>query len=155
MHASIQLPFMILSFVISVCSGFLISKIGNIKPTILGCLITTIGFLLILIYHSNEFIIAIDLSIVAIGLSFAEIGAFNIVLVSSPLRLSGTSVGITMLLFLIGMAIGPAISGIFLQLFQSSVQGIEGSFPSAFSYIMIFLCRYDVNFFFNSYIVCI
>jgi MFS family permease len=145
--ASIQLPFMVLSFVISVCSGFLITKIGNLKPTILGCLITTIGFLLILIYHSNEFIIAIDLSIVAIGLSFAEVGAFNIILVYSPLRLSGTSVGITMLLFLIGMAIGPAISGIFLQLFQSSVQGVEGSFPSAFSYIMIFLTAMMVSIF--------
>ena len=145
--ATVQLPFMILSFAISVCSGFLISKIGNLKPTILGCLITIIGFLLILIYHSNEFIISIDLSVLAIGLSFAEIGAFNIILVCSPLHLSGTSVGITMLLFLIGMAIGPAISGIFLQIFQSSAQGIEGSFPSSLSYIMIFLIALIVSIF--------
>ena len=143
--ASVQLPFMILSFVISVCSGFLISKIGNLKPTIMGCLITTIGFLLILIYHSNEFIIAIDLSVIAVGLSLAEIGAFNIILVCSPFHLSGTSVGITMLLFLIGMAIGPAISGIYLQVFQSSTQGIEGSFPSSFSYVMIFLTAMIVS----------
>ena len=34
--ANVQLPFMILSFVISVLSGFLISKIGNIKPTLIG-----------------------------------------------------------------------------------------------------------------------
>jgi hypothetical protein len=45
------------------------------------------------------------------------------------------------------MAIGPAISGIFLQLFQSSVQGVEGSFPSGFSYIMIFLTAMMVSIF--------
>ena len=37
--ASVQLPFMILSFVISVISGFLIAKIGNIKPTLAGGII--------------------------------------------------------------------------------------------------------------------
>ncbi len=37
--ASVQLPFMILTLIVSVSSGFLISKIGNIKPTIMGCII--------------------------------------------------------------------------------------------------------------------
>ena len=137
--ASIQLPFMILSLIISISSGFLISKIGNIKPTIVGCIISTGGFFLIFIYHSTEFLITVELSIIAIGLSLAEIGAFNIVLVFTPLHLSGTSLGITMLLFLIGMSVGPAISGIYLQSFQSSIKGVSGSYPSTFSYNMIFL----------------
>ena len=137
--ASVQLPFMVLSLIISISSGFLVSRIGNIKPTIFGSIISAIGFFLIYIYHSTEFIISIDLSIIAIGLSLIEIGAFNIVLVYSPLHLSGTSLGITMLLFLIGMSVGPTISGIYLQSFQSSIKGINGSFPSAFSYNLIFL----------------
>ena len=109
------------------------------KPTIFGSIISATGFFLIYIYHSTEFIISIDLSIIAIGLSLIEIGAFNIVLVYSPLHLSGSSLGITMLLFLIGMSVGPTISGIYLQSFQSSIKGINGSFPSTFSYNMIFL----------------
>ena len=137
--ASVQLPFMILSLIISVSSGFLISKIGNIKPTIVGCIISTIGFFLIFIYHSTEFVISVELSIIAIGLSLAEIGSFNIILVSTPLHLSGTSLGITMLLFLIGMSVGPTISGIYLQSFQTSIKGVSGLFPSTFSYNMIFL----------------
>ncbi len=137
--ASVQLPFMVLSLIISISSGFLVSKIGNIKPTVIGSIISATGFFLIYIYHSTEFIISIDLSIIAIGLSLIEIGAFNIVLVYSPLHLSGTSLGITMLLFLIGMSVGPTISGIYLQSFQSSIKGINGSFPSTFSYNMIFL----------------
>ncbi len=145
--ASVQLPFMILSVVISISSGFLISKIGNIKPTIVGSIISTIGFFFIFIYHSTEFIIAVELSIIAIGLSLVEIGAFNIVLVSTPLHLSGTSLGITMLLFLIGMSVGPTISGIYLQSFQSSIKGINGSFPSIFSYNMIFLTAVIISIF--------
>ena len=43
--ASVQLPFMILSFVISVLSGFLISRIGNIKPTLIGSILSTFWFL--------------------------------------------------------------------------------------------------------------
>jgi len=46
--ASVQLPFMILSFVISVLSGFLISRIGNIKPTLTGSILSTFGFFLLL-----------------------------------------------------------------------------------------------------------
>ena len=68
-----------------------------------------------------------------------EISAFNVALVSAPLHLSGTALGITMLLFLIGMAIGPSISGIYLESFQSSIKGVVGSFPAALAYNMIFL----------------
>ncbi len=137
--ASVQLPFMILTLIVSVFSGFLIPKIGNTKPTITGCIISTVGFFLLYIHHSTEFLIAVELSVIAIGLSLAEIGAFNIVLVSTPLHLSGTSLGITMLLFLIGMSVGPAISGIYLESFKSSIKGIDGGYPSNFSYDMIFL----------------
>jgi MFS family permease len=137
--ASVQLPFMIVSFIISVLSGFLISKIGNIKPTVVGSIISAIGFFLLFLYHSTEYVIAVELSVIAIGLSFAEIGAFNISLVSAPLHLSGTALGITMLLFLIGMSVGPTISGIYMESFKSTVNGMYGSFPSSFAYDMIFL----------------
>jgi hypothetical protein len=145
--ASVQIPLMIITLIVSVSSGFLISKIGNIKPTIIGCIISTAGFFLLFIYHSTEFTIAVELSVVAIGLSFAEIGAFNIVLVSTPLHLSGTSLGITMLLFLIGMSVGPAISGIYLESFKSSIKGIDGYYPSNFSYDMIFLTAVIISIF--------
>ncbi len=137
--ASVQIPFMIVSFVISVLSGFLISKIGNIKPTVVGSIISAIGFFLLFLYHSTEYAIAVELSVIAIGLSFAEIGAFNISLVSAPMHLSGTALGITMLLFLIGMSVGPTISGIYMESFKSTVNGMDGSFPSSFAYDVIFL----------------
>lgn len=139
--ANVQLPFMLVSLVVAIISGFLISRFGNIKPTILGSIIGLIGFSGILIYHSSEFEIIINLSIIALGLSLAEIGGFNITLVSVPPNVSGTSMGITVLLFLIGMSIGPAISGIYLETFRSSalLEGVSSSFPSFLAYDMIFL----------------
>jgi hypothetical protein len=148
--AHVQLPFMLVSLVVSIISGFLISRFGNIKPTIIGSIIGVIGFSSLFIYHSTEFEIIINLSVIAIGLSLAEIGGFNITLVSVLPKLSGTSMGITVLLFLIGMSIGPAISGIYLETFQSPIllNGVSYSFPSAFSYDMIFLTAVLLSFIF-------
>ncbi len=137
--ANVQLPFMILSFVISVLSGFLISKIGNIKPTLIGSISSTFGFLLLFIYHPSELVISLELCVIAIGLALVEIGAFNISLVSAPLRKGGTALGITMLLFLIGMSLGPAISGIYLESFRSTIDNTYESYPTPVAYNWIFL----------------
>jgi MFS family permease len=137
--ASVQIPFMILSFVISVLSGFLISKTGNIKPTLVGGIISAFGFFLLLIYHPSELLISLELCIIAIGLALAEIGAFNISMVSAPLNQSGTALGITMLLFLIGMSLGPAISGIYLESFRSTIYNTNETYPTPLAYNLIFL----------------
>jgi MFS family permease len=137
--AAVQLPFMILSFIISVLSGFLVSKIGNLKPTLLGGIVSSLGFTVLFLYHPTPFVISIELSIIAIGLALAEIGAFNISLVSAPIHLSGTSLGITMLLFLIGMSIGPSISGIFMESLKSPEQAGGESYPKPIAYDIIFL----------------
>ena len=148
--ANVQLPFMLLSLIISVLSGFLISRFGNIKPTIIGSIISVIGFSSLFIYHSTEFEIIINLSIIAVGLSLAEVGGFNITLVSVSPKIGGISMGITVLLFLIGMSIGPAIAGIFLEAFQSPIMlnEISYSFPSKFSYDMIFFTAALISFVF-------
>jgi MFS family permease len=137
--ATVQLPFMILSFVISVIAGFLISKIGNIKPTLAGGIISTFGFFLLFVFHPTTFVISLELCIIAIGLALAEIGAFNISLVSAPVNQSGTSLGITMLLFLIGMSLGPAIAGIYLEIFKSAVDNTNESYPTRIAYDSIFI----------------
>jgi MFS family permease len=148
--ANVQLPFMLISLIISVFSGFLILRFGNIKPTIIGSIISVIGFSSLFIYHSTEFEIIINLSIIAAGLSLAEVGGFNITLVSVAPKVSGISMGITVLLFLIGMSIGPAISGIYLQTFQSSIvlNNITYSLPSEFAYDMIFFTATLLSFIF-------
>ena len=79
------------------------------------------------------------MAIIATGLSLTQVGGFNIILEHTPRQFSGISLGMTVLLNLIGGAIGPAIAGIVMQTNRVFIKGINGSFPSFESYNMIFL----------------
>jgi MFS family permease len=143
--ANIQLPFMIVFLFFAPFSGFIISRLGHIKPTFIGSIIAAVGFFSIFILHSSSSMVAGTLAIIATGLSLIQVGAFNIVLESSPRHLSGISLGMTVLLNLIGGALGPTVAGIIMQMNQVSISGnmggidMAGSFPSPQSYYLIFL----------------
>jgi MFS family permease len=145
--ASVQLPFMIISFLVSSIAGVIISKFGNLNITVVGNVISTIGFFLLFMFHSTQILISINLGIIAIGLSFSRVGGFNIVAASAPEQYSGVAYGMTVLLFYVGMAIGPAIAGLYMQSHQISVSTIAGlsSYPSAESYNLIFLTAWVIS----------
>ena len=136
--AGIQIPFMIVFLLFAPSSGFIISKLGNTNPTVMGSIIGTVGFFSIFMLHSTGFLLAVNLSVIAVGLSLIQVGGFNIVLESTPRELSGTSLGTTVLLNLIGGAVGPAVAGIFMQTNQVFVRAAGGYFPSSQSYELIF-----------------
>ena len=135
--ANIQLPFMIVFLLFAPSSGFIISRLGNIKPTLIGSIISTIGFFSILLFHSTESMVAGTLAIIATGLSLTQVGGFNTILESTPRQFSGISLGMTVLLNLIGGAVGPTIAGIYMQTNQVFING--SFFPSLQSYNLIFL----------------
>ena len=140
--AIVQLPYMIVSLIFSVASGFVVAKFGNLRPTTLGTIITTIGFFVLFMYHSSEASIAAVLVIVAAGLALMQIGSVNIVLTSTPKQFSGISLGMNLLIYLIGSSVGPVIAGIYLQanqVFVESERSISASFPSPESFNLIFL----------------
>ena len=138
--AMVQLPFMIIFLIFAPSSGFIVSKIGNFKPIIVGSVLTTIGFASLFVFHADEFVIAINLVIISAGLSLTQVGAFNITLQHTPHQYSGVSIGISVVLVLMGSSIGPVIASTFMQAYQESVNGIEGqSFPSQLSYNLIFI----------------
>jgi MFS family permease len=149
--AMVQLPFMIVILVFAPSSGFIVSKIGNLKPTVAGTIILTIGFFSLFMFHSTEFMVAINLAIVAAGISLITVGAFNITAVFTPLKFSGASFGMSVLLFLVGNSIGPAIAGIYMQTHQELIKGVSssgvgvGSFPSPISYDLIFLTAASIS----------
>ncbi|MFL6395484.1 MAG: MFS transporter [Nitrososphaeraceae archaeon] len=142
--AMVQLPFMIVFLIFAPSSGFIVSKIGNLKPTVAGTIIMTIGFFSLFMFHSTEFIVAINLAIVASGISLIQVGAFNITMEYTPMQFSGVSLGMSVVLVLIGSSIGPAIAAIYMQTHQEMIsKGVSsnsgGSFPSPVSYNLIFL----------------
>jgi fucose permease len=141
--AHVQLPYMIVSLIFSVASGFVVSKFGNLKPTTIGTIITTVGFFILFMFHSTEASIVTVLILVAIGLALMQIGSVNIVLMSTPKQFSGVSLGMNLLIYLIGASVGPVIAGSFLQanqvFIESEPNNISASFPSPESYDLTFL----------------
>jgi MFS family permease len=136
--AQIQLPFMIVFLLFAPSSGFIISKLGNVKPTLIGSIVTAIGFFCLFVFHSTGILVATNLAVIAGGLSLMQVGGFDIILESTPRKFSGISLGMTVLFNLIGASVGPAIAGIYMQANQVFVKGVIGSFPSPESYNLIF-----------------
>jgi MFS family permease len=58
--ANVQLPFMIMSFSVSSIAGIIISKFGNLNITVVGNVISTIGFFLLFMFHSTQILISIN-----------------------------------------------------------------------------------------------
>jgi MFS family permease len=136
--ANVQLPFMIMFLVFASITPFIINRIRSIKPTIIGGIISLIGALGLLTFHSTEFVVSANLAIIASGLSLTMTATWNMVVSSSPKEFTGISVGVGALLLFIGMAIGPALAGVYMENHET-VEGVEGSYPSPGSYNLVFL----------------
>jgi MFS family permease len=138
------LPFSIMSLIFGPTSGFIISKIGSSKVILAGSMLTTVGFIGILILHYDALQIAVNLAIIGSGLSLLNVGQININTASTPFEYMGISFGINTLFRFMGSAIGPAFAGMFMQANQTIVNTSYGtdivSFPSAMSFVNIFFC---------------
>ena len=143
--ASVQIPFTIIILIVSVSAGIIISKFGNIKPTLVGTIVSALGFFSLFLFHSSEFLISANLAMIAIGLTLTRIGNWNILLEYTPKDSTGISLGMTAMLFFIGMAIGPAIASIYMQSNQIPIKGLSLSFPSLESYNMIFITAFLIS----------
>jgi fucose permease len=112
---------------------------GNLKPTLAGSIISTIGFFSLFMFHSTQLLVATNLAVIAAGISLTQVGVFDVTMKNTPKQLSGVSLGMTVVLNILGSSIGPAIAAIYMQQNQVFVKGIAGTFPSSMAYNLIFL----------------
>lgn len=136
--ANVQLPFMIMFLVFASVTPLIINKIGNITPIIIGAITALIGSIGLLTFHSTGFEVSANLAVIASGLSLAHVTTWNVVITSSPKEFTGISVGVGALLLFIGMSIGPALAGVYMENHET-IKGIGGSYPSLGSYNLVFL----------------
>jgi MFS family permease len=136
--ANIQLPFMIMFLVFASVTPLIINRIGKLIPIIIGSVISLIGSLGLLVFHSTEFAVSTNLAIIASGLSMTTTATWNIVVSSSPKTFIGISVGVGALLLFIGMAIGPALTGVYLDSHKAMGE-VPESYPSSKSYNLVYL----------------
>jgi MFS family permease len=137
--ATIQLPFSIILLIFGPTSGYIVSKLGSIRPVIMGYAINAFGFFMLATFHSQPWMVSVALAIISTGLSLGSVGLMNIVLLATPYKNMVTSIGMTSLLRIIGSSVGPAVAGVLMQVGQINVQGHVGSFPAPESYTLIFL----------------
>jgi MFS family permease len=83
--------------------------------------------------------VSVGLTILAAGLSLSITGGFNVILVSVPMQMTGIALGMTLLLNLVGMSVGPVFAGILQQMYQGTIEGVEGRFPTQEAYNLIFV----------------
>jgi MFS family permease len=143
----VQLPFAIILLIFGPTSGFIVSKLGSLKPIIFGTFITTIGFVGLLMSHSTELLVSANLGVLSIGLSLSSVGAINVIILSTPRQFSGISLGMSSLMRIVGASIGPALAGMYMQTNQTlfNVDGIMSYFPSSMSFDLIFLSAVIVS----------
>lgn len=137
--ARVQLPFMVVLLIGTIMSGFILNKLKNTKLTLIGTVISAIGFFCLFLFHSTETSVSVGLVILASGLSLSITGGFNVILLSVPMQMTGIALGMTLLLNLVGMSVGPALAGVFQQMYQGTVEGVAGRFPTQEAYNLIFL----------------
>jgi MFS family permease len=137
---TIQLPFALVFLVFGPTSGFIISRLGSLRPVIFGTSIITASFLGLVFFHDSPIAISINLGVLATGLSFAAIGAMNVIILATPKEYTGISLGIATLVRIIGSAIGPALAAMYMQASQTVVDvgAVSRSYPSDFAFVMIF-----------------
>lgn len=137
----VQLPFALVLLILGPLAGFMISRIGQTTPLLIGTIAMSLGFSLILLGRLNEFYISLFLVIISIGLSLTNVSSTNIVMVQSSFEQIGISLGISNLLRIIGSSIGPTIAGLFMQthLFPIDLSKNQNQyFPTAAAYDLIF-----------------
>jgi hypothetical protein len=136
--ANVQLPFMIMFLVFASITPLIMNRTGKLNPIIIGSLISLIGSVGLLMFHSTQFAVSTNLAIIASGLSMTITATWNIVVSSSPKSFIGISVGVGALLLFIGMSIGPALAGVYMENHQT-IKGVQGSYPSLGSYNLVYL----------------
>ena len=136
--ANVQLPFMIMFLVFSSITPLIINRIGKLNPIIIGTIVSLIGSVGLLMFHSTKPAVSINLAIIASGLSMTITSTWNIIVSSSPKSFVGISVGVGALLLFIGMSIGPALTGVYMENHET-IKGVQGSYPSLGSYNLVYL----------------
>lgn len=139
----VQLPFAIVLLIFGPTSGFIVSKMGSIRPIIIGVVVTTAGFLGLLTFHADLLMISLNLAVLSTGLSLTNVGAMNVTMLATPVQHTGMSLGTNNLMRILGSSIGPTLAGMYMQANQSSLivagQATAASFPTANAYNSIFL----------------
>jgi len=148
----IMLPLALSTLIVGPVSGLIILKLYSARGLILGSGVISIAFLLITLFYLDEVLFSVFAALLNIGYLFVTVSAINMIILSTPKHLIGTSLGVSTLLKFIGGGIGPAIAAMYMHTHLTytltttttatttgnSGTGLADFIPSTESYLAIF-----------------
>ena len=136
----LQLPQALLFVVLGPIVGFMAIKRGSLRFIVPGGVILTIGMVVLFLFHTTPVQTAIVLLGFALGGVFITLVP-NLMLRHTPKEATGMVSATNATMRIIGGAIGPVISGVFLTLFvvPTSVSGTTEPIPNEMAFNIIFL----------------
>jgi MFS family permease len=142
--AHVQLPFMVVFLIFSSISAYVIVRLGKVNPTVYGGLISIIGAFSLMMFHSTGLLVSANLTVIAIGLALTMTATWNLIVSTAPIEFMGVSTAIGAVLVSIGMSIGPALAGTYMQTFHmpttpAAPAASVTSLPAPESFNLIFM----------------
>ena len=136
----LQLPQALLFVVLGPIVGFMAIKRGSLRFIVPGGVILTIGMVVLFLFHTTPVQTAFVLLGFALGGVFITLVP-NLMLRHTPKEATGMVSATNATMRIIGGAIGPVISGVFLTLFvvPTSVSGTAEPIPNEMAFNIIFL----------------
>jgi MFS family permease len=136
----LQLPQALLFVVLGPLVGFMAIKHGSVRFIVPGSIILTIGMVVLFLFHTTPVQTAIVLLGFALGGVFITLVP-NLMLRFTPKEATGMVSATNATMRIIGGAIGPVISGVFLSLFvvPSSISSSTEPIPNEMAFNIIFL----------------
>ena len=136
----LQLPQALLFVVLGPIVGFMAIKRGSLRFIVPGGVILTIGMVVLFLFHTTPVQTAFVLLGFALGGVFITLVP-NLMLRHTPKEATGMVSATNATMRIIGGAIGPVISGVFLTLFvvPTSVSGTTEPIPNEMAFNIIFL----------------
>ena len=127
------LPTSAVTLVLGPVVGLLVRKYGPKWPTISGMTIGIIGFAMLYLMHGTQGQVALSVTVMGAGQSFAMVGSINMIIISTPVAETAISTSMNTILRTAGSVAGPAVAAVIIA------QNSHGPIPEDTAYKVIFI----------------
>jgi len=134
----LMLPMAAVTLILGPGAGFVVKRWGPKWPLTFGMILSIMGYLMLLGYHSNENEVMLGITVMGAGTSFAMVGSINMLLITTPKEETGISTAMNMIIRTSGSVVGPALAAVIISNNSSLVPGV-GAVPDEFAYQVIFI----------------
>ena len=134
----LMLPMAVITLILGPGAGFVVKRWGPKWPLTFGMILSIMGYMMLLGYHSTENEVMVGIAVMGAGSAFAMVGSINMLLITTPKEETGISTAMNMVIRTSGSVVGPALAAVIISNNSSIIPGI-GAVPDEYAYQLIFV----------------